>query len=233
MLLVNDVRDNSVGVSNNPRELFDTDNSGVSSVLSERFGNGRESLAFSHFQTQLLWDILASVITTNPSRQETVPSDFRARVNLFPFVVPVDYFEQNRSEKERLLSKLRNSFDTKYLEDGIVHPAEQIIDDALTSANSQDVYRWLSELIADVEYTQLAASVLRCLGRCKLEPLAWRVEVVQTALASDDLELRDVAVQAAETWGDIEFCDVLKHHSEVVPWLRSYIDEVIGDLETG
>ena len=159
--------------------------------------------------------------------------DFMAQINLFPFVVPVAHFEQNRSEKEKMLSKLRNSFDTEYLEDGVVHPAEQIIDDALTSANRQDVYRQLSEFIADVEYTQLAASVLRCLGRCKLEPLAWRVEIVQTALASDDLELRDAAAQAAETWGDIEFCDVFKHHSEVVPWLRSYIDEVSRDLETG
>lgn len=70
MLLVNDVRDYSVGVSNNSGELFDTDKSGVSSVLSERLGNGRESLAVSHFQTQLLWDILASFITTNPSRHE-------------------------------------------------------------------------------------------------------------------------------------------------------------------
>lgn len=233
MLLVNDVPDYSVGVSNNPRELFDTGNSGVSGVLSEKLGNGRESLAFSHFQTQPLWDILASVITINPSRHETVPSDFKARENLFPFVVPVAYFEQNRTEKEGLLSKLRNSFDTDYLEDGVVHPAEQIIDNALTSANRQDVYRWLSEFIADAEYTQLAASVLRCLGRCKLEPLAWRVEIVQTALASDDLELRDAAVQAAETWGEIEFCNVLKHHSEDIPWLRAYIEEVSRDLETG
>ena len=232
-MLVNNILNHSVRGSNSPRELFDTEISDVSSAPSERLGKGRESLAFSHFQTQPLWDILESVITINPSRHETVPSDFKARENLFPFVVSVAYFEQNKIQKEGLLLKLRSSFDTEYLEDGVVHPAEQIIKNALTSVNSQDVYEWLGEIVADVGHTQLAASVLRCLGRCKLEPLAWRVEIVQTALASNDLELRDAAVQAAETWGEIEFCDILKHHSEVVPWLGSYIEEVSRDLESG
>ena len=126
--------------------------------------------------------------------------------------------------------KLGISLDGERVEDGITHPAEKIIDDALNSTNERAVYTWLSELAVDVGCPDMAASVLRCLGRRKLEPLEWRVRVVKDALAVDDVEIRDAAVQAVESWGEMEFCNVLEHHSEVVPWLCNYIEDVINDL---
>ncbi len=140
------------------------------------------------------------------------------------------YFEQERREKNRLILKLEISLDSERVEDGITHPAEKIVDDALNSPKKRVVYTWLSELAVDVECPDMAASVLRCLGRRKSEPLAWRVEVVKAALAVADVEIRDAAVQASEFWGEWELCNVLERHSEVVPWLRNYIEDVIKYL---
>ena len=46
----------------------------------------------------------------------------------------------------------------------------------------------------------------------------------------DDVEIRDAAVQAAESWGGREVVDVLMSHDEPEPWLRECIPEIIDDL---
>ena len=94
------------------------------------------------------------------------------------------------------------AFEAEPLEDGIDHPAERIIDDALRSVHGRRVLAWFRALSVDVERPGLAASILRCLGRRRPGTSAWRVEIVRSALAADDVEMRDAAVQAAESWGD-------------------------------
>ena len=42
--------------------------------------------------------------------------------------------------------------------------------------------------------------------------------------------MRDAAVQAAESWGDLGMREVLSSHTEAVPWLRAYIEDVVEDL---
>ena len=59
---------------------------------------------------------------------------------------------------------------------------------------------------------------------------SWRSELVRNALALDDVEIRDAAVQAAELWDDPHILPVLKSHYEPESWLRDYISDVIDDL---
>ena len=54
--------------------------------------------------------------------------------------------------------------------------------------------------------------------------------LVRDGLAMDSVEIRDAAIQAAESWGDSELLDVLRSHSETEPWLQQYILDVIDDL---
>jgi len=70
--------------------------------------------------------------------------------------------------------------------------------------------------------------VLRCLGRLD-NPLTeeWRASLVEAALASPDVEVRDAAAQAAELWNDERSHEVLRQHNETEPWLRAYIEEVL------
>ena len=57
-----------------------------------------------------------------------------------------------------------------------------------------------------------------------------RVELVRDGLATEGVEIRDAAVQAAEAWGDLGMVEVLESHREPVAWLRDYVRSVIDDL---
>ena len=138
------------------------------------------------------------------------------------------------SGREQLAEMLRESFEGTAVEDGMQHPAEQIIAEALESANSQRVLAWLRGFCTDAAQPGFAASVLRCVRHhASIGTVEWRVGLVRAGLALPSVEIRDAAVQAAETWGTAEFCDVLRAHvetAETKAWLRQYILDVIDDL---
>ena len=135
-------------------------------------------------------------------------------------------------EQERLAYRLRGAFEIEPFEDGMDHPADQIIENALRSSGSQSILDWLSAFSLDTERPNFASSVLRCLGRqTHIGTAAWRAELVRNALATDDIEIRDAAVQAAESWGGLEVVNVLMLHNEPESWLQEYILEIIDDLQ--
>ena len=133
----------------------------------------------------------------------------------------------------RLRDLLYASFEAKPLEDGIDHPAEDIIDNAIRSTGSDRVFDWLYGACFDAEHPAYSASVLRCLGR-QIRPgnEFWRTRLVQRALTMDDVEIRDAALQVAESWGDLGIQDILKIRvqTEPLPWLRNYMQDIIEDL---
>ena len=133
--------------------------------------------------------------------------------------------------RDLLAAELRASFEDLPVEDGVVHPAERIIAQALAQAGDKRATRWLKDFCADASNPSFAASVLRCLARvpCTASK-SWRVGLVHDGLANDSVEVRDAAIHVAETWGDSELLEVLKTHSETVPWLRQYLHDVIDDL---
>ena len=134
-------------------------------------------------------------------------------------------------ERTRFAFRLWSAFEADPFEDGMYHPAEQIIERALQSRESQRVLEWLRDLSLDATHPSFSAEVLRCLGR-QTHPgtTAWRTGLVRDALAMDDIEMRDAAVQAAESWGGREVVDVLMSHDEPEPWLRECIPEIIDAL---
>ena len=126
------------------------------------------------------------------------------------------------------------SFGAETLEDGIDHPAEDIIGGAIRGANGARMLGWLSIVCLDPEHPTFSASILRCLGRqVHLGTESWRTELVQKALRVDDPEIRDAALQAAESWGGLSMRDILKIQVKTEPlrWLRSYMQDVIDDLK--
>ena len=126
---------------------------------------------------------------------------------------------------------LRASFEVDSVEDGMHHPAEEIIAEALRSVKEQRVLESLRTFCTDASQPSFAASVLRCLGRhSTVGAVSWRMDLVRDALTMHSVEVRDAAVQAAETWGDSDLVEVLRSHSDQEPWLRQYILDVIEDL---
>ena len=134
-------------------------------------------------------------------------------------------------ERERIANRLWTAFAADPLEDGMSHPAEEIIGEALRSTEDKPFLDWFRTFSLDAERPSFAASVLRCLGRQTPPGTdSWRTELVRDGLAVADVEIRDAAVQAAESWGGRSLADVMKAHREAEPWLREYIENVISDL---
>ena len=135
-------------------------------------------------------------------------------------------------EKVRVVNGLRAAFEAEPLEDGMEHPAEEVVRQAFLAANEAHVLEWLWELALDTAHPNLAASVLRCLGRLARPGAdSWRTDLIRSALDIGDAEIRDAAVQASEAWGGDAVRKVLEAHEEPLPWLRNYIRDVVEDLE--
>ena len=134
--------------------------------------------------------------------------------------------------KDNLETVLHIAFERVPLEDGICHPADTIIEDALRSEKSELVLSRLRELVSDSKKPVFAASILQCLSRQKPGTNKWRSEVVRSSLASPFIEVRDAALQSAESWGDRGVLTILRNHTESVKWLKSYLEEVITFVES-
>ena len=193
--------------------------------------NGRESMPVSPDPARLARYLveLGGELVVEPV--DTPFYETILRVSLFPAVIDTVGFAIEGPEKERLEFRLRVAFDAEPLEDGINHPAEQIIGEALQSVDRSHTLACLRALSVDADHPGLSASVLRCLSRSRPGTSAWRAGIVRSALGAEDVEMRDAAVQAAESWGGAEMRDVLRRHNEVISWLRTYIRDVVDDLE--
>ena len=154
---------------------------------------------------------------------------------LFPQVATVREDAQDAmvaldKQRMQLQDALLVAFEIAPLEDGMDHPAERILAGALHSGEERRVLAWVREFALDAAHPNFAASVLRCLGHRTVGTCAWRTRLVRNALALDEVEIRDAAVQAAALWGDREIRCVLAAHDEPISWLGAYLQDVIEDL---
>ena len=134
-------------------------------------------------------------------------------------------------KQNRLAISLYSAFEAEPFVDGMDHPADQIIENALRSTQDERILEQFGGLCLDIERPSFASSILRCLGRqTDIGNAAWRAGLVSDALATDNFEIRDAAVHAAESWGGAEIVETLNSHNEPELWLRDYIREVIDDL---
>lgn len=113
------------------------------------------------------------------------------------------------------------------VEDGVQHPAETLLS-AFTQAHG---VVGVLEAIAEAAARRLKADFLKLLARSAPLDTSTRSAVIANALKSSDLEIRDAAVQAAETWHDPALAQILRAHKEPVPWLADYATRVAADIE--
>jgi len=172
---------------------------------------------------QRLLDIWNSVRQSTASLP-SMPLDISDTPTL-PFAVSL------RHVMPSFVSRILSAIDQEPVEDGFEHPAEEIIGWAL-SQQPQDVILWLQSLVSEEKDSCIVASVIACVARLnEHECLDWGYRLVAQALQRQDIEVRDSAAQALELWGTPAAVNLLKKHTESVPWLRDYIERVIQQLE--
>lgn len=134
-------------------------------------------------------------------------------------------------DRRRFLDRLHASFDAEPLEDGMDHPAEQVITAAFESEDRETALQWISSACLESESPAFAAATFLCAARQPgIGTAAWRAGLVRGGLGSEDIELRDAAIQAAEFWDDPGLREILAVHSEPVSWLDEYRRGVMDDL---
>lgn len=126
--------------------------------------------------------------------------------------------------------RIRTALEVNPVEDGCTHPAEAYLEE-LFHHWGQTAGNWLIGRITDKQWSRsLAADLLRVLSRLKPLTEDWRLRVIELALSSPDIQMRDAGVQAAESWEDSGAVELLQKHRESCAWLADYIKSVIRDL---
>ena len=118
------------------------------------------------------------------------------------------------------------------VEDGYSHPAEEVLRKLVTRL-PQKTSSWLYNTVQYETNPCIVASILKCLGRLKLNGyIDQGLTIAEAALKHHDVEVRDAAVQMLELWGIEKAVGILERHlkKEEVDWLRDYIESVIEDL---
>lgn len=129
--------------------------------------------------------------------------------------------------RQRLWDRLDTSFAHEDLDPDRDHPAERTLGQALFTPRARC---WLVGFCADEGHPELAASILLCL--CRLPALylvEWEEQLITRALACDDMEIRDAAVQLAGAWGGDHLQGLLQSHQDSEGWLQDYIGSVLED----
>jgi hypothetical protein len=118
--------------------------------------------------------------------------------------------------------------DSEPVEDGIVHPAEQGIAELVRHDHGHAIF---DAMFGPMPLSPARiASLLRLLGRAGGMGAELRMRALKAGLASNSIEVRDAAVQAAELWGDPALAEGLRGHEEASPWLAQYTARVARDL---
>ena len=76
-----------------------------------------------------------------------------------------------------------------------------------------------------------AAGLLQCIGRIKSNALNDIVSgLVSQGLAHSSAQVREAAISVVEQIGDTDLTSLLRSHSDPVPWLNRYAEQVLRDL---
>lgn len=136
--------------------------------------------------------------------------------------------------KEHFKSELMSALRTEHIEDGMSHPAEDIVQSAFEKSPDA-ASQWTQSLFVDNYYKRpaITGAILRLLGRLPYS-LVGSTGILLTigGLIHQEVQVRDSAVRALESWGGLSSRIVLENHvnRESVPRLAKYIRQVIIDL---
>jgi len=144
-----------------------------------------------------------------------------------PEAVPTEDREKLSPLMRRRLAALTACIEAEPVEDGMRHLGERLITELVSAHETDEFVTGVLSLAPG----SLKASILRLIGRVRVEDPAVRRRIVEASLGSADVQVRDAAVQAVESWEDAGCIELLQQHEEPVGWLAAYAQDVIRDLE--
>ncbi len=166
--------------------------------------------------------------------EELLSTQFK-RVLSIPIKVisdPIVVWSEKNVESEflEIENQIKAALELAPLEDGYSHSAETFLEKAILGSDDR-ISDWLiSALSSNYQNNSFKADLLRLLSRQKPFTSKWRVDVIKLGLSSLSVEVRDAAIQAAESWEEAGAIQLLQAHKEPCDWLNNYTSRVIRDL---
>src|SRR3989344_470332 len=139
----------------------------------------------------------------------------------------------NLGEKyQQLEGKLKIYLKSEPFEDGMTHPAEEIISEFLREPRGQEQIEKLFDNYYEKE-TYFAQGIIHCLRYINLREISSvGYSIAKKGLKHEDGMIRQLSVSELENWAGEEALNILTTHNESNPLLRRYISKVIADLRS-
>jgi hypothetical protein len=139
-------------------------------------------------------------------------------------------------ERERFIERLLDSFESLSVEDGEYHPAEEILDYAITRF-PRYAPEWINAVFNNMlGKSRIPANILLCLGRLDYTKVESFIRfMVFDALKESSLELRQNALKAIDMFGVKDFSGMLRHYldnDETEDWLSEYGERVWQNISS-
>src|SRR5262249_51808254 len=116
--------------------------------------------------------------------------------------------------QENFRSELIGALRTEHIEDGITHPAETIVQGALEK-NPVTAIQWIQSFFTSNYYKRptMAGAILRLIGRLPYNLVGFTGMLIAVAgLTHQEVQVRDSAVRALESWGEPSSQIALENH---------------------
>ena len=159
---------------------------------------------------------LRPVERTNRSEPITLPSDIRTQ----------DF-------RDQFYSQLSYELELEPVEDGISHAIERVMQELLTKSSliGGDWIKASFQRLIEENKEAAAAGLLQCIGRIKAGALKEIIGgLVSQGLSHSSAQVREAAITVVEQIGDRDLTSLLRRHSDSVPWLNLYAEQVLRDL---
>lgn len=145
-----------------------------------------------------------------------------------------NFFNKNRFEKLRLrfTEKLLTYFVDEDFEYGIKTKADILVKEQL-AVNTLATKSWLNDIfVNNFANTNVLMGILRIIARIDYSVISPEGPTLAIAVLSHkDIEIQECGIRAFESWGTLECLKILLNIKTTTPWLMTYVNDVISDLQ--
>ncbi len=201
-------------------------NTAIRSDLPLAINTAAQSIS-AHVQNLALILVWSSQSVQLRANIRPVERTNRSEAITFPWDISTQDF------RDQFYSQVSYELALEPVEDGISHAIERVMQELLRKSSrvGSDWINTSFQRLIEEKKEAAAAGLLQCIGRIKSNALNDIVSgLVSQGLAHSSAQVREAAISVVEQIGDTDLTSLLRSHSDPVPWLNRYAEQVLRDL---
>ena len=201
-------------------------NTAIRSDLSLAINTAAQSIP-SHVQNLAVMLVWSSRLVQLRANIRPIERTSRSEAIILPWDINTEDF------RDQFYSQVSYELALEPVEDGISHAIERVMQELLRKSSrvGSDWINTSFQRLIEEKKEAAAAGLLQCIGRIKSNALNDIVSgLVSQGLAHSSAQVREAAISVVEQIGDTDLTSLLRSHSDPVPWLNRYAEQVLRDL---